>query len=228
VLTERLVQRWKDCAAEDWPWFEDSVTYENARFSQALILSGQWMPHPEAGDRPQITALAGVDSEDPVRLLPSHRQQRLLTARWCACGLRSATRRSTGHGLRLPEAFRATGDDSWSREARRAFEWFLGRNDLGVPLYDLHHRRLQRWSASDRVNENQGAESTLAFHLALAEMTTREHLITPARSSHPLMNPIRSPPQCDIPSAESARVIIRPFIPGSPERLPRILTRASP
>ena len=56
----------------------------------------------------------------------------------------------------------------WTREAKRAFEWFLGRNDLGLPLYDfttggcgdgLHH---------DRVNENQGAESTLAFHLALA------------------------------------------------------------
>ena len=75
------------------------------------------------------------------------------------------------------EAFRATLDEAWPREAKRAFEWFLGRNDLGLPLYDsttggcgdgLHH---------DRVNENQGAESSLAFHLSLAEMNYAEHFI---------------------------------------------------
>ena len=75
------------------------------------------------------------------------------------------------------EAFRATQDDFWTREAKRAFEWFLGRNDLGLPIYDsstggcadgLHH---------DRVNENQGAESSLAFHLALSDMNYAEHLI---------------------------------------------------
>ena len=73
---------------------------------------------------------------------------------------------------------------------KRAFEWFLGRNDLGLPLYDsstggcgdgLHH---------DRVNENQGAESTLAFHLSLAEMNYAEHLVTHPRRTA-VMSPIR-------------------------------------
>jgi hypothetical protein len=75
------------------------------------------------------------------------------------------------------EAYRATKDSAWSVEAQRAFEWFLGRNDLGLPLYDsatgggrdgLHH---------DRTNEKQGAESSLAFYLARAEMTLAQNLM---------------------------------------------------
>jgi hypothetical protein len=48
VLTALLVRLWKDCATESWPWFESSATYDNARLCQALILSGRWMPNPEA------------------------------------------------------------------------------------------------------------------------------------------------------------------------------------
>jgi len=77
------------------------------------------------------------------------------------------------------EAFRATEDPTWSREAKRAFEWFLGRNDLGLPLYDSNSGGCGDGLHSDRVNENQGAESTLAFHLSRAEMNDAEHLTPP-------------------------------------------------
>jgi hypothetical protein len=81
------------------------------------------------------------------------------------------------------EAFRATRDAMWSNEAKRAFEWFLGRNDLDLPLYDSNTGGCGDGLHADRVNENQGAESTLAFHLALAEMNTAEHFITQAPPS---------------------------------------------
>ena len=68
------------------------------------------------------------------------------------------------------EAYRITKDAAWSSEARRAFEWFLGRNDLGLPIYDFSTGGCGDGLHVDRVNENQGAESSLAFHLALAEM----------------------------------------------------------
>jgi hypothetical protein len=76
------------------------------------------------------------------------------------------------------EAFRATQDPIWSREAKRAFEWFLGRNDLGLPLYDSSSGGCGDGLHYDRVNENQGAESTLAFHLSLAEMKGISHFIS--------------------------------------------------
>jgi hypothetical protein len=76
------------------------------------------------------------------------------------------------------EAFRVTRDPMWAREAKRAFEWFLGRNDLGLPLYDSSTGGCSDGLHQDRVNENQGAESTLAFHLALVEMNHAEQVTT--------------------------------------------------
>ena len=70
------------------------------------------------------------------------------------------------------QAFEATGDRFWRDEARRAFEWFLGRNDLDQPLYNSSSGGCYDGLHFDRVNLNQGAESTLAFLLALEEMTT--------------------------------------------------------
>jgi len=61
------------------------------------------------------------------------------------------------------EAVRLTLDIRWQREARRAFEWFLGRNDLAVPLYDPATGGCRDGLHANRANENQGAESTLAF-----------------------------------------------------------------
>jgi hypothetical protein len=75
------------------------------------------------------------------------------------------------------EAFRATQDPFWSAEAKRAFEWFLGRNDLSLPLYDSSTGGCSDGLHADRISENQGAESTLAFHLSLAEMNRADYLI---------------------------------------------------
>jgi len=75
------------------------------------------------------------------------------------------------------EAYRATKDSAWSVEAQRAFEWFLGRNDLGLPLYDSATGGCRDGLHHDRTNEKQGAESSLAFYLAHAEMTLAQNLM---------------------------------------------------
>ena len=80
------------------------------------------------------------------------------------------------------EAFRATRDPFFSNAARWAFEWFLGRNDLGLPLYDSSTGGCRDALHQDHVNENQGAESTLSFHLGLAEMRLAENLIQDFKS----------------------------------------------
>jgi len=64
-----------------------------------------------------------------------------------------------------------------SAEAERAFEWFLGRNNGRLPIYDTTTGGCCDSLHSDRVNENQGAESTLAFLLSLLEMRQAEHLL---------------------------------------------------
>ena len=68
------------------------------------------------------------------------------------------------------EAYRSTGDECWRKEAGRAFEWFLGRNDLNLTVYDPTTGGCRDGLHADRPNENQGAESTLAFLQTLLEL----------------------------------------------------------
>ena len=73
------------------------------------------------------------------------------------------------------EAYRVTGDERWNKEARRAFDWFIGRNDLNLPVYDPTTGGCRDGLHPDRPNENQGAESTLAFLQALLELRLAEN-----------------------------------------------------
>ena len=172
VLTCQLVKQWQSCAAEDWPWFEPCATYDNARLCQALILGGNGRRvHDDAMaiGLKSLRWLVGVQTSQSGHFRPIgsngfHAQN----------GIRADFDQQPVESCAMVaaclEAFRVTRDRFWQDEAKRAFEWFLGRNDLGVPIYDpttggcgdgLHH---------DRVNANQGAESSLAFHLSLAAM----------------------------------------------------------
>jgi hypothetical protein len=72
------------------------------------------------------------------------------------------------------EAYHATEDPFWLNEARRVFDWFLGGNDLGAELYDARTGGCRDGLHQDRANQNQGAESTLSFLLALAELKSLE------------------------------------------------------
>ncbi|GLH69946.1 glycosyl transferase [Geothrix rubra] len=185
-LTARLVRLWEDCATENWPWFEPTATYDNARLSQALLLSGQHMPHPRALEigLKSLGWLASVQKTQAGHFRP--------------IGSDGFYERDGGHAYfdQQPveaqamvsaclEAFRATQDAGWSREAKRAFEWFLGRNDLGLPLYDSSTGGCGDGLHRDRVNENQGAESTLAFHLSLAEMNFADNALASSTDRTP-------------------------------------------
>jgi hypothetical protein len=77
------------------------------------------------------------------------------------------------------EAYRSTGDERWRKEVRRAFEWFLGRNDLNLSLYDPYTGGCYDGLHSDRLNKNQGAESTLAYLLTVLEMRLAENSSLP-------------------------------------------------
>ena len=68
------------------------------------------------------------------------------------------------------EAYAVTRDEYWNHAARRCFEWFLGRNDLGQPLYDEHTGGCRDALLQDHLNQNEGAESSLAFYLSRTEL----------------------------------------------------------
>ncbi len=171
-LTARLMRCFEQASGEDWPWFEDVVAYDNARLPQALILSGR-PAAVEVGLR-SLRWLAEIQASPAGHFRP--------------VGSNGFFRRNAqlAHFDQQPieahsmvsaciAAWQATQDEFWLRQARRAFSWFLGRNDLGLSLYDPSTGGCCDGLHPDRVNQNQGAESTLAFLLALVEMTIMEN-----------------------------------------------------
>lgn len=178
-LTGKLVDCWNNASSDEWPWFEAGLSYDNARLSQALILSGQWMPDAEALEigLKSLRWLASIQTAQSRCFRPigsnGFYEQGGSRADFDQQPVEAQAMVAAAH-----EAFRATRDESWNEEAKRAFEWFLGRNDLNLPIYDFATGGCGDGLHADGVSENQGAESTLAFHLALAEMNGAEQLIT--------------------------------------------------
>jgi glycosyltransferase involved in cell wall biosynthesis len=182
VLTERLVQCFEDTADDDWPWFEDILAYDNAKLPHALIASGR------SADDSEVLQL-GLKA---LRWLVD--QQKSPAGHFCPIGSNGFYPRNQDRAKfdQQPveahatvsaclEAFHATDDPSWLKEARLAFEWFLGSNDVGLELYDAKTGGCYDGLQEDRVNQNQGAESTLAFLLSLGEMKLLESILAPSR-----------------------------------------------
>jgi hypothetical protein len=173
------MQRYADAATDGWNWFEEVVSYSNAKLPHAMILSGRCMNNGallEVGLK-TLQWLVEVQTSETGSFRPigsngfyPHGKERALfdqqpieaQATVSAC----------------IEAFQATNDSAWLAEARRAFEWFLGRNHLGLALYDSTTGGCRDGLHVDRLSQNQGAESTLAFLLALAEMQALQNTLT--------------------------------------------------
>ncbi|HEY3352468.1 MAG TPA: glycosyltransferase family 4 protein [Polyangia bacterium] len=179
TLTAKLMQRYADAATDEWHWFEDALSYTNAKLPHALILSGRWMKDAamlETG----LTALRWLvelqtSATGALRPIGSNGfyQRGQARAQFDQQPIEAQVTVSA-----CIEAYHATGDTFWVAEARRAFEWFLGRNDLGLALYDSSTGGCRDGLHVDRVSQNQGAESTLAFLLALAEMQALQNTLT--------------------------------------------------
>ena len=84
------------------------------------------------------------------------------------------------------EAYRATSDVRWYDQAQRAFDWFIGWNDLAREVYSPETGGCRDGLHVDRVNGNQGAESTLAFLLSLTEMQLAQNILTSFKEPIPI------------------------------------------
>ena len=179
-LAGRLLTLYQDHRSDEWRWFEDGLTYCNAALPHALLLCGRSMANDGHGrGRAGVAPLAGRPAAlgRSRRAFRPDRLQRLLSSRRRAGPIRPAARGSPGDGLGLPRSVPDHGRQALAQEARRAFEWFLGRNDLKLPLYDPTTGGCRDGLHPDRPNENQGAESTLAFLQALLELRLAENTL---------------------------------------------------
>ncbi len=167
VLADRLFNQFKNNATDDWPWLENALNYANGKLSHALLLSGHSM------QRDDMTTMG------------------LCSLRWLL-----ATQTESSHFVPVGsngwyekggskarfdqqpveayamidacvEAFNITRDRNWFDNAVMSFNWFLGHNDLNMSLYDPKTGGCRDGLMADGINQNQGAESSLAWLLSL-------------------------------------------------------------
>ena len=180
LLAGKLYDLFKTQSTILRPWFEHDLGSCNAKLSHALILSGRWL-----GNRDMLTA--GLDSlrwllkvqTSPKGNFHTFQESASTIALDCELGQRPVE----AHALisACLEAYRTTQETIWFNEARRVFEWFLGRNDIGLPLYDSKTGGCRDALHVDRVNRNEGAEASLSFYLSLIEMQSMENTIASFR-----------------------------------------------
>jgi len=176
LLSERLLDLYRRTRRPDFEWFEDRLTYCNARLPHALLVCGAWMGNDEMTD-------AGLRSLDFLvaeqRSDAGHFSPIGSNGFYIRGGAKAAFDQQPIEACAMIaaclEAQHLTGDIRWSERARWAFNWFVGENQLKQSLYDPRTGGCRDGLHEDRVNENQGAESSLSFLASLLEMRAAHH-----------------------------------------------------
>ena len=171
LLSERLYNQYETNATDDWPWLEDTLSYANGKIPLGLMISGHWLKDSkmvEAGFN-SLEWLVEIQKDPTGHFVPIGNQG------WY---------NKKGHKARFDqqpieaqamisaciEAHNLTGDEKWESEAQGCLEWFLGKNDHRIKLYDYKTGGCYDGLMSNRANQNQGAESTLSWLLSLLRM----------------------------------------------------------
>lgn len=169
LLAQSLFQRFQPADA-DWPWPEDRLTYDNARLCQALLVSGQSLNKPEmmhSGLR-SLRWLMEQQTANKVFVPIGN------SAWFVKGGERSRFDQQPLEAAATVDAciqaYRYDRNPDWLDNTFAAFNWFLGNNDLNLALYDAKTGGCCDGLESNGVNQNQGAESTLAWLQALTQM----------------------------------------------------------
>ena len=167
ALADKLFDQFKNHATDGWPWLEKALNYANGKLPHALLLSGQRMQRNDMINMGlnSLKWLITIQTEDghfvPIGSNGWYEQG----------GTRARFDQQPIEANAMieacVEAFNITRDKSWFDNAVMCFNWFLGHNDLNLPLYDPKTGGCRDGLMADGINQNEGAESSLAWLLSL-------------------------------------------------------------
>jgi len=167
ILADRLFNQFKRNASENWPWLENTLNYANGKLPHALLLSGQWMQHSDMIDMGlrSLKWLLSIQTEDGHFVPIGNNgwyEQGGSKARFDQQPIEAHTMIEA-----CVEAFNVTREKTWIDNAVMCFNWYLGHNDLNMSLYDPKTGGCRDGLMADGINQNEGAESSLAWLLSL-------------------------------------------------------------
>ena len=167
ILADRLFNQFKNNATRSWPWLESTLSYANGKLPHALLLSGQWMQRSDMIDMGlrSLEWLLTIQTEKGHFVPIGNRG-------WYEKGgpkARFDQQPVEANAMieACVEAFNVMRDKTWIDNAVMCFNWFLGNNDLNMPLYDPKTGGCRDGLMADGINQNEGAESCLAWLLSL-------------------------------------------------------------
>jgi hypothetical protein len=224
LLADRLLAMISRKKTDNWLWFEDVLAYDNARLSQALIQTGQRTRSPrylEAGRQSLRWLMSlqtspsgcfrpvGTESFGKLRLNPEAFDQQPVEAAATISACLSAWQVDRGA--------------EWRIGAMRAFDWFLGENDLQTTMVDPETGSCSDGLHPDRPNANKGAESVLSYLLGLVEIRQFKRAATVDRNK-PTSQLVSTREDRAIPPRTNpgGRVVSIPILePSDPASAPR-------
>jgi glycosyltransferase involved in cell wall biosynthesis len=167
ILADRLFNQFKSNIKKSWPWLENSLNYANGKLVHALLLSGQWMQRSDMIDMglQSLKWLISIQTEDGHFVPIGNNgwyEQGGTKARFDQQPIEANAMIEA-----CVEAFNITRDKTWIDDAVMCFNWFLGHNDLNMSLYDPKTGGCRDGLMADGINQNEGAESSLAWLLSL-------------------------------------------------------------
>ena len=167
LLAERLFGQFANQATDIWPWLENALNYANGKLPHALLLSGHGMQRSDmiAMGLKTLEWLLSIQTEDK-HFVP------IGSNGWYAQGgprARFDQQPVEAHAMveACVQAYYITREHVWIEHAVMCFNRFLGQNDLNMPLYDPKSGGCRDGLMADGINQNEGAESSLAWLLSL-------------------------------------------------------------
>lgn len=170
TAADLIVSRFEENMKPDWPWFENILTYDNAMLPCALFTAGISL-----GNKKYIEIAKKICDFVLESIFANGHFSFIGCKGWFPQGGPKAQFdqqpiEAAGAILMLDAGYKATKDKKYLLLRQKAFNWFLGENDLGIPLYDSKSGGCGDGLGAEGISLNQGAESTISFLLGLLTM----------------------------------------------------------
>jgi hypothetical protein len=179
-LADKLTGQFELESSKDWDWFESSLTYSNARLPHSLFLAyeaTQESRYLQAASK-SMKFLTNIQTINNVFVPIGNRGWYKKGSERAIYDQQSIEASCTTEAAIA--AYRNTSEKVYLDAAYRAFEWFLGGNLQGLILYDPENGSCCDGITPQGLNQNKGAESTLAYlqaRLNLEELKQQDRLL---------------------------------------------------
>ncbi len=192
LTADGLVTQYEENNYPDWQWFEEMLTYDNAVLPHALFVAGL------TSENKKYLAIAEKTCEFLLENTFNGEYFSFIGCKgWYERGGTKATFdqqpiEAASTVMMLRAAYDATQNEKFLTLQRKAFDWFLGQNELRIPLYDFRTKGCNDGLLSDGVNINQGAESTLSFLLSLLAIVESYTIVDKIQGRKKVVSSIRA------------------------------------